>query len=1073
MECSHPARRAPEAPWKRKVGEGGNALLCRNSERGIFETAAEPDEAAAEPDKLRRSRKKLRRIWRARALSPRAFASETPRRRSPLSARTCTSTGLSLLLLAPASLGAQDRDPRLDRIEAILKRGSEFIAAKKIRHTRRALRACWKLVAQLGERGDSERAQAATWKLASLASSVQERKIAHDAYAIVYEYRAKTMRDDSAKLAAVCINLAENKRLLGDLAACAVMAKRALRACRTLAPDDARLQAARVVLGNAYFQLQDYARARPLFEQSIRVLARTTPRSLTLASARSNLAGTYYRLGLKKKARATAEALYRSLEGKVPEGYPLLQTARMNLGVLLNNAGEYERASPLLEKTYRFLKNGIGDKDLLQATRQNLAKTRRALGDSHGYRELLEEAVTAYAGLPDRDDRKRTARYNLASAMMSAGDIAGAHEILQQICSARASGGLFGDQTLRLSRLRLAAIKDRLGDHEAAYELTMRVRDEVRELDNSEHPEAALIAQNCAVSYLMIGRVEEAIEVLSEVLANSRKRYGEDDIRTRSVMADLGAAWHLGDQHARAVRLLRGSKLDRVATRLMLASSLLALGDGEGAFEIASRLAADELEKAGSTRARKIRILLAMCQFVTGDHEGVEATLLDQARATKERLDHWALAPRELASLSAEARPVADLMLALRTARPQAGARLAREALLLYESLRHAAASSARDRKVARAHAPERLAALEQALERSAAAIARHTRSGEGKRREALFDRIADKERIEARIASLVREAGKVARLDVRASHLAARLPKDGVAVSIVAHRTPAYFRASAKDLGSDEYEVSALILRSDARVDVVRLGTRQEIESRVDALRAASAADSVDRSVRDALHRVVLAPILKRLGRETKSCTLALCPSLELAPLESLIDLHAEESGVAAPRFRRLRSLFEVLEAKEERAERALAKAPSALFVGGVDYDARARAQSPGATASGRATAPGQLRRFGVLAASGREVDALSKLFKACFASGDAAVLRGEHAHTAGLQAAVTGKRFIHLATHGFFRPEGITDAGPDRRFELLADRGDVATRLSRSVASPSPARTRSPIASGDARGS
>jgi tetratricopeptide (TPR) repeat protein/CHAT domain-containing protein len=98
-----------------------------------------------------------------------------------------------------------------------------------------------------------------------------------------------------------------------------------------------------------------------------------------------------------------------------------------------------------------------------------------------------------------------------------------------------------------------------------------------------------------------------------------------------------------------------------------------------------------------------------------------------------------------------------------------------------------------------------------------------------------------------------------------------------------------------------------------------------------------------------------------------------------------------------------------------------------SMLLIGGVDFGAFPGLAVPAGRGAVRGGSP---RLFPFLPGSGREARAVEALFWHVYPSGQADVVQGPEATEAALRRLAQGKRYLHLATHGFFAPARFRSA-------------------------------------------
>jgi CHAT domain-containing protein len=99
-------------------------------------------------------------------------------------------------------------------------------------------------------------------------------------------------------------------------------------------------------------------------------------------------------------------------------------------------------------------------------------------------------------------------------------------------------------------------------------------------------------------------------------------------------------------------------------------------------------------------------------------------------------------------------------------------------------------------------------------------------------------------------------------------------------------------------------------------------------------------------------------------------------------------------------------------------------------LAVGGIDYGTRRESavEAPSSAAEIRGTMTGTSWR--ALPGTRRELDRIAALWSR--PAGELARLEGPSATEETLEESLAGKRWVHLATHGFFQPDGLP-ARPD----------------------------------------
>jgi len=265
-----------------------------------------------------------------------------------------------------------------------------------------------------------------------------------------------------------------------------------------------------------------------------------------------------------------------------------------------------------------------------------------------------------------------------------------------------------------------------------------------------------------------------------------------------------------------------------------------------------------------------------------------------------------------------------------------------------------------------------------------------------------------------------------------------------------------------------------AHVLDAEGSLTRLDLGPAEELEALVDAWREALGAPLVrgvalevgsegDPEVRagQRLRERLLDSVLNAAGETLQRLFVV---ADDLVFLVSLDALPTEDEG--ADRIGdRLRIVSEVSFARLMAPGEAVAEDPSFLALGGVDYDARGAAAEGVAVASApiveeeavsaegvaveggetesRGTRSSMPARFRKLPQSRREAEAVADVLEEAFEI-EPVLLTREETTKAALFEAATGKRYVHLATHGWFAPVSV------RSTEDVSREADSLTRMS-----------------------
>ena len=234
------------------------------------------------------------------------------------------------------------------------------------------------------------------------------------------------------------------------------------------------------------------------------------------------------------------------------------------------------------------------------------------------------------------------------------------------------------------------------------------------------------------------------------------------------------------------------------------------------------------------------------------------------------------------------------------------------------------------------------------------------------------------------------------------------------------------------------ERRVVAFVIRSDRAIVRVDLGPAAAIDAAVNRWRADLAEDhaaavtgSVDPAVE--LRRLVWQPLERslqgvRVVLVSPDGALARFP-LAALPGQSPGSYLIEERSIALVPVPQL--LPELL-ADSEGASGAPRSPPSLLLVGDIDFGGQPKAcpQSEAPLAGDLVSRGGRLLQFASLPGTVRELTEVRATFLGTNPAGVVNEVRGAAATEGALRRQAPGKRYLHLATHGFFSPPELRSA-------------------------------------------
>ncbi|MFT7480333.1 MAG: hypothetical protein ACI80N_003641 [Gammaproteobacteria bacterium] len=842
---------------------------------------------------------------------------------------------------------------------------------------------------------------------------------------------------------------------MGDLAGARALRESVLAIYeRSLPEDDPVLLLARGNLAVSMHDMGDLAGARALRASLVAAFERILPEyHPDLLWARGNLANSMYEMGDLSGARALRESVLAGYERNLPEDHPDLVRARLNLAASLHRMGDLAGARALKESVLASFERILPeDHPNLLLARGNLAVSMAAMGDLAGARALEESALAGYERiLPEDHPDLLRARTNLAASMKAMGDLTGARALQEAGLAARERSLPEDHPMLLVNRGNLASSMEAMGDLAGAHVLRESVLAGYERSVPEDHPLLLLARGDLALSMEAMGDLSGARTLFESVLAGYE----------RSLPGD----------HPYVLR-----------ARENLAGSMNKMGD------LAEARALHESVLAGYERnlpedhpdLLTARVNLASLMHRMGDLVGARALLPAQLDGMQARiLASLALAPRQARQAVASERfRHSEVLFLSGTAGPE----LEQGAFELTETMRLVASEAARslarfETDAELAPILEKATAIRRALNDLVAGAAREGSDAAGLPAE-LTRLSLERDALEREASRRLSERGVVTQ-PVALQALVAALAAGDAAIGYRRITIRHVDGASGETRPAADH-LLAHVLTSAGKLSRIDLGPTSEIEELASEWRAALGApllrglaledeeDDPEARAGSALRARVLDPVLALV--EEGATRLFICADdlLYLLPLDALpLDTGGAATDEAGPERigDRLCVVNEVSFARLLAPAPSDEAAPSLLAFGGVDYDAPGAVPaglpassapieadgSDGANgerdAAGRheaeASAPGDESnegsageasasrsalpaRFQKLLQARYEAEATADLFEEAF-DVEPALLTKKKTTKAALFEAAAGKRYLHLATHGWFAPESV----------------------------------------------
>ena len=827
--------------------------------------------------------------------------------------------------------------------------------------------------------------------LASLLHALGDYTAARPLYERALAINEQQLGPDDPQVARVCGNLALLLQAQGDLGAARPLLERALAIReQALGPDHPDVATSLSSLAVLRHQQGDHTAALPLAERALAIREGAFgPVHPLVADSLDVLTGLQLEAADYAEARAAGERSLSIRERTQGPSHPALGPTLNQLAEVSRSTGDYAAAQRLYERSLAIAEAAGGpDHPDVATVLSNLAALRQALGDAAGARPLCERALSIRERTlgPDHPE-VATSLNNLAALLKDDGDLAGARERLERALAIeeQAKGPDHADVGQGLNNL--AEVVRLQGDLDTALGLFERSRSIFEQALGPRHPRVAAVLYNLATLRIQQGELAMARPLLEQSLSISEES--------------------LGPEHpfvARSLTLLAFVDLD--------------LGRADSAAALEARAA----------QGRAGHLLVLTQGSSEADLAGWLGELSQQIDVTQSpalRDGHEDLCYSALLAWKGQL---------LRAARAGRSA--------LRQGLRD------EDRALV-----QQLDAVTAALSRSATGTAAPASAAQ------LDALVGERQRLERELTSLA--AGLLPKVPSW-KELRDALPAGTALVDLFIHGNFEPVRREGERVVAPghwtEPQLTAWITRAGADGPLpVDLGPVSAIETAARGARLSVAAprgERLDRATSgsEALAKLMWAPLAPHLeGIET----VIVSPDGVLAtiPFEVLRD----DEG----RYLVERRGFVYLSDPTDLTRLGPAvrpPSPGLLCVGDVDFDAAdgsdekvahaLAAASPGDASSGPVgTLRGRLdAHWERLAATAGEASAVLEAHEAAFADADRLELAEDAASEESLKASLPKFTVLHLATHGYFNPDGLPSLDDAARSEALRRRDQPA---------------------------
>ena len=772
---------------------------------------------------------------------------------------------------------------------------------------------------------------------------------------------------------------------------------------KALGPDHPNVATSLNNLANLLRSQGLYAEARPLCERSLAIKEKSLgPDHPDVALSLNSLAELLISQGQYAEARPLHEKSLAIREKSLGPDHPAVATSLDNLGILLRSQGLYAEARPLHERSLAIREQSLGpDHPSVARSLNNLGVLFKIQGLFSEARPLYERslAISEKALGPDHPD-VTTSLSNLAELLRIQGQYSEARPLVERSLAIweKSLGPDHPDVATALNNL--AVLLRSQGEYAEArplYERSLAIREKSL---GPDHPDVATALNNLAEFLWSQGQYAEARPLYERALASREKSFGPDHPDVASSLNNLALLEADLGQGEKARALSRRALVSRErhleatlwsqseSERLRFAAKMtdvletyLSLDGGSGRTK--SAVASDDVVAAVLSFKGKVArsLLLSGVRQLAALPPG-ERALVEEVRSVQKGLSD-ALYEREVADREAHGRRLEEL----RRKRNE----------------------------------------LEVALARS-----RGEREGKGEK-----------------------ERGNGWERGEEAAALRRALPEGAVAVDLLVHGVyePAEWKGQeVVRKGRWTSRVSAFVVRPGVedipwldlgeaavleeatKAFLEELVTRRGIDVELEE-EAPSTTPATDR-----LRELLFDPLREAIG-DAELVIVSPDTFLGTLPLETL----QEKDGsylVEKRGFVYVQDLLSLIDREHEGAD-----SQRLLAAGGIDYGRRGKLDPGVADAALVAlneTRGGLPPRWSRLSATGQEADAVAGLFEETTEEeGACALLLGKEATEEAIKRQLSRHTHVHLATHGYFQPEGLPSAWKKAREEAEKDRG------------------------------
>ena len=325
---------------------------------------------------------------------------------------------------------------------------------------------------------------------------------------------------------------------------------------KELGPEAQEIGFVVINLADAYKGLKDWARAMPLYQRAVTVYEKSQAPVASLQLAVNKLAAAYQAQGDDEQALPLFErSLALKAQSKGPDDF-YVGIESYQLAQIYNKRGYYRKALPLLQRTLEIFEKAKTDEIVILGVLKDLAETHQTQGNYLEAAALHQRALTLGEKILGADQPALAPIINnLALLYQDQGDYGRALPLFQRALALMEKG--YGPESPQVATMlnNLGVIYQAQGDYERALPLFQRALAIDEKVFGPEHTQVATVTNNLGFIYQERADYERAAAYFQRSLAIREKFDGPEHPRVALALSNLATLYKDWGQDAEAVTL--------------------------------------------------------------------------------------------------------------------------------------------------------------------------------------------------------------------------------------------------------------------------------------------------------------------------------------------------------------------------------------------------------------------------------------------------------------------------------------------------------------------------------------